>query len=149
MPSTFDTARDEILGAFKTAWDAGAAAAAGYVPEVFYDGMGKASDPDPTVAWARTTIRHTGGRQSTLSQSAGRRHFEKTGIVTISIFAPLVVAKGLDVGEQLAKVAKGAFEGKATASGVWFRNVRVMEVGLDRSWYMINVLSDFRYDEFA
>lgn len=149
MPATFDVARDEILGVFKARWDADTAAIAGYVPEVFFDGVPKGSRPDPEKAWAEVVLRHVQGQQASLSQDTGRRRFERIGIVTVAVFAPLIVAGGLGMGENLAKVAKAAFEGKSTISGVWFRSTRIAEVGASGPWAQWNVISEFRYDEFV
>ncbi len=149
MATTYDGSRDEILAAFKTQWDAytPAVVPGGVVPVVYYEGIGKPDRPDPTLAWAQTTIRHASGSQATLSDSAGKRRFEKIGLVTVQVFAPLT--SGVAFGGELAKVAKAAFEGRSTASGVWFRNVRIVEVGLDGPWYQWNVVGEFRYDEFV
>jgi len=149
MPTTFDAARDEILGAFRTRWEADAAAIVGFVPDVFYDGVPRTSAPSPDKPWADVTIRHTSGAQATLAQDTGKRRFEKTGIVTVGVFAPLGQNRGLEDGEKLAMVAKKAFEGKATAGGVWFRNVRISEVGQDGPWFAFQILAEMRYDEFV
>lgn len=140
---TFETARDAMYGVVKTAWDANAAAIAGYVPTIYYDGVGTSSDPDPDEHWAEANIRHTTGTQATLS----RRRFEKRGIITVSVFANLTVAGGLREGELLAAVAKEALEGVDTPEGVWFRNTRIQEVGASKTWYQFNVISEFVYDE--
>lgn len=149
MPATYDVARDDILGAFKTRWDADTPAIWGSVPDVRYEGVGQLAEPGPDVAWARVTIRHSQGRQASLASDSGKRRFEKLGIVTVSVFGPLVIAKGLETGEKLANVALKAFEGKATTNGVWFRNARITEVGVTRAWFMWNVIAEFSYDEFV
>jgi hypothetical protein len=147
--TTFDGARDEILAAFRTAWTAGTPPITGTVPPVGYEGVETAASQPSTAPFARIVIRHVGGRQATLSNQDGQRTFEKTGIIGVQIFAPLVAGLGLTVVEALAKVAKSAFEGRATPSGVWFRNVRAVEVGPDGAMFQINVWADFEYDELV
>lgn len=149
MPVTFETARDEIRAAVKTAWDAGTNAVAGYVPAMFWDGVPSASEPDPARAFARTTVRHVSSRQSALADATGRRRFEKLGIVTVSVFSPIGSAGGQGLGERLAQVAIGALQGRATAGGVWFRDASILEVGASGAWDQFNVTADFRYDEFV
>ena len=56
-------------------------------------------------------------------------------------------AGGVALAELLAVVARGAFEGVGTASGIWFRNARIHEAGVDGAWVQMNVLADFVYDE--
>jgi len=148
MPATFETARDEIRAAVKTVWDAGTTAVAGYVPAMFYDGVPSASDPDPAKAYARMNVRHVSGRQASLAGPDGRRRYEKLGIVVVSVFAPIGAAGGQTLGERLAQVAKDALEGRATASGVWFRDAVIAEVGASGPWDQFDVTADFRYDEF-
>lgn len=143
------TARDEILGAFKAAWDAGAAAVAGYVPTVFYDGVGKTAEPTPEKHFAEVFVRHQNGSQTALAGAAGARRYEQRGIATVMIFAALPVSHGLRDGAQLAEVAIGGWRGVRTPGGVWFQNCRIVEVGVDGAWYHWNVIAEFRYDEFA
>jgi len=150
MPATFDTARDEILGAFTVKWNADTPAVnGGLIPEIFYEGIGEEGDKPHDAAWARIQIRHNLGEQQALGPSTDRRRFTKLGIVTVQIFAPLEKGLGLSLAEELAKVAKAAFEGKSTTSAVWFRNVSINEIGVDSAWYNMNVVAEFRYDEFV
>ena len=147
MATDINTAYDEMLGAFKDAWDAGAGTYnGGTVPEVRYDGVGDSGPPDSEEPWARVTIRHVTGTQASLLGDSAQKRFRRSGIITIQVFWPLSQA-GLANARSLASVARSAYEGQETASHVWFRNVRVQEVGPDGSWYQINVLADFEYDE--
>jgi hypothetical protein len=150
MTATFSEARDQILGTFKTAWDANSGAVnGGAVPSLHYEGL--KFDPPKDAAWARITIRHSTAGQATLAgdPSFGRRRFEKFGVVTVQIFQPLSSGGGLVLAENLAQVAKAAFEGKATTGQVWFQNVAINEVGVDGPWFQMNVVASFRYDEIV
>lgn len=150
MPATFETARDEILAAFKTRWDLDSGAHnGGTVPAVRYEGTELAGLPPHDAPWAKVTIRHTLGSQASLASDVGLRRFEKLGIATVQVFAPLEKASGLVQAERLAMVAKKAFEGRSTAGGVWFRNTRIVEVGVDGPWFQMNVIAEFSYDEFT
>jgi hypothetical protein len=149
MASEINTAYDEMLAAFKTAWDAGAGAFNnGTVPEVRYDGVGKQGPPDGEDPWARVTIRHVTGGQATLLGDAQVTRFRNSGIITVQVFYPLSRG-GLASARSLAKVARSAYIGTSTASNIWFRNVRIVEVGPDGPWYNVNVLADFEYDELV
>ena len=147
MATTYRGAKDEMLGALKSRWDADTPAVyGGSIPTIFWDGVPPAK-PDPTASWAFPTIRHAAGSQVSLSDPSGLRRFEKNGIITVSVFSPIV--KGFPLGETLAEIAKKAFEGRSTPGGVWFKNVRIVEVGPDGPWYQWNVLAEFRYDELV
>lgn len=144
---TFDSARDEILGLFKTDWDANTPAAnGGQVPTVRWPGVDAGSPPPSDGPWARIVVRHATSRQSTFGET-GNRRFTRPGLVTVQVFTPLTAGGGLSLAEKLAIIARNAFEGRGTASGIWFRNVRIQEIGEDGTWYQMNVLAEFQYDE--
>lgn len=137
MTATFQVAKDEILGLFKTAWDT-----TGY--EAIYENVGD-DPPGSADPWARATLRHFAGGQASLANDNGRRRWEREGNIVIQIFVP--AGDGLSEAYDLAKIVADAYEGAATASQVWFRNVRIQEVGPDKSWFQVNVIADFTYDE--
>lgn len=147
MP-TFDQARDEILGRFKAQWDADTPALnGGVVPLVFWEGVGTLVDKPHADPWAAVTVRHGPSAQGALANHQGVRRWDRFGVVTVQIFAPLERGGGLALGESLSKVARRAFEGKETASHVWFRGATINEVGVDGPWFQFNAVADFVYDE--
>jgi len=95
--------------------------------------------------WAVVTLQHSSGFQSTLSGAVGSRTFARLGFITVQIFTPN--GKGLQEAYDLAKVVSDAFEGTSTPGGVWFRNMRLNEVGRDGEFFQLNVVIEFRYDE--
>lgn len=148
MTATFSEARDQILGQFQTAWNANAAAVnGGTTPSVHYEGL--KFDPPKDAAWARIAIRHSTAGQATLAgdPSYGARRFERFGVVTVQIFQPLSAGGGLVLVEDLAQVARAAFEGQTTSGNIWFQNVTINEVGPDGPWFQMRVVASFRYDE--
>lgn len=147
MP-TMTEARDEVFALFKTAWGAGALypLVSGTVPEIRYTGTVQPAKPAPDACWCRISMVHMGGSQLTFGK-VGSRRFERRGTIYVQIFVPTKGGQGLSASESLATVARGAFEGKSTASGVWFRDVHVEDLGIDDSWEATNVLAAFSYDE--
>lgn len=145
---TFETARDEIQGLFKTAWDANAAAAAGEVPRVVWDGLDDKAQRDPQKPYAQVFVRHLNSPQRTLGR-VGQRRFERQGLVWIQLRTPKANSKGLSIASKLAIIARDAYEGVGTATGIWFRNTRIVEVGPEESdpFYRIDILSEFNYQE--
>jgi len=147
MSLTFQEARDEMHAMFKTAWDAGAESTG---VQVLYADAKKAvpttndasSNPSP---WARIAITHTGGGQASLSGLSGNARWERLGLIIIEIFTPL--GTGGVLADKLAKIAKDAYEGKYSPGGVWFRNVRLNEVGASGAWWKNNIIVEFEYDE--
>ena len=144
---TLNEARSAMLAAFKARWDADTPAVnGGAVPLVEYDGVGTAGVQPHDSAWARVTVRHTAASQGSLASAAGARVWDRLGIIVVQVFTPLSAGRGLLLADALATVAKNAFEG-VDASGVWFRNVRVNEIGSSGPWYQTNVTADFEYYE--
>ena len=138
MSATYDTANDEILAFFKTAWDTTGLLA-------LYENVA-GTKPPTQAAWARVTVRHGPGGQTALTGSLGTNRFDRTGLVTVQIFIPN--GQGLSQGYSLGKVVTDAFEGKSTASAVWFRNVTPPnEIGASGEWFQLNVTIGFEYDE--
>lgn len=137
MTLTFAQARDEILTLFKTAWDA-----TGH--EAFYEDVKKQRDntQDP---WAWVILRHATGGQTALNGNAGERMFSRLGFVQVSVYT--AIGGGLQDSYDLAKVVADAYEGASTSGGVWFRNVRINEIGRDGEFFIVNVIVDFEYDE--
>lgn len=150
MP-TLTQARDEMLAAFYAQWkaDTPAVTPAGTVPPVFWDGIPEEDAPPQDAPWARVVIRHGTSAQASLAGDSGSRRFERLGIIVVQVFVPLVLTDPPTLGGNLAAVARRAYEGKTTDSGIWFRDVRAYEVGPDGPWYQWNVTAAFRYDEFV
>lgn len=138
--TTQGQARDEILAKFHETWDADETSAT--VPVLYWD---RAQDLPDSGPWCRVTVRHFTGGQATLSNGAGNRRFRYTGTVFVQVYTEH--ADGMVLADDLADVARRAFEGEVTSPGrVIFRSVRLNEVGHDGQWFQTNVLADFEYD---
>lgn len=137
MTATYAQARDEIFAVINAAWSTTS------FLMIWPDKV--AEKPIPRTPWARTTILHTDGGQSTLANHQGLQRFRRDGIVTVQIFTP--VGEGTQRSYDLAKVISDALEGTTTTKGVWFRNVRLKEIGSDTPWFQVNINSDFYYEE--
>ncbi len=137
MAATQETASDEMLAFFKTAWDTTSLTAV-------YENV-RGTVPTGQAAWARPVIRHSPGGGQSLTGGLSTTKYTRTGLMVVSIFIPN--GNGLSLGRSLGKTVADAFEGKATASAVWFRNVRIIEVGPSAEWYQFNVVIEFVYDE--
>ncbi len=136
MNLTFAQANDDILALLKAAWDP-----TGH--EMFYDDIRDQRETDQTP-WAQVVVRHAAGQQDTLG-GIGNRSFLRLGVVIVTINTPS--GSGLSTAYALAKVVADAYEGVSSPNGVWFRNVRINELGRDGTFYRTNVLIDFEYSE--
>ena len=148
---TFDQATDEIFKVFRDAWEEHAP----YPKLVDYQNIVPPDEavlppepgptPDPELSWARVTIQHLGGGQDALAGALGKSRFQRLGIVTVQVFT--LVGTGLSHAHTLSKIVTDGYDVGSTPGGVWFRNVRMNEVGPDGDWYQVNVLADFNYTE--
>ena len=136
MSLTYEEAVDDMSAMFKDVWDT-----TGHFLhwESVKTQRDTADDP-----WARFVIRHATGNQNSLG-GVGARDFRRNGTIIISIFVP--IGKGLSSSSILAKLATDAYEGEHSINGVWFRNVRLQEVGRDGEFFQTNVLVEFEYYE--
>lgn len=152
MSLTITQARDSMLGLFRSAWLAAQVSVDvpvfwGTDAKVGTKGINseKVEAPIADAPWARVTLQHAAAFQASLADQSNKKIFSRNGVLTVQIFTPK--GKGLTQSDSLVKVVQDAFEGKATVDGVWFRNVRANEIGLDGEWHQTNVLAEFTYDE--
>lgn len=136
MSLTYKQANDDILALLKAAWDT-----TGH--KMFWEGVRDQRETDQ-LPWATVVVRHATGQQDTLG-GIGNRQFVRLGTMVVSIYTPS--SSGLSEGYNLAKVVADAYEGVSSPNGVWFRNVRVNELGREGTFFQTNVVVDFEYYE--
>lgn len=149
MATTFANARKQMRILLQAAWDANTPAVTpdSSVPQLIQQGIEPETPPPNDKPYARMVIFHGVSFQATLADKDGNRTFERNGFITVQVFAPLD-GTGLSLAENLATIGNNAFEGKSiNPEQIWFRNVRINEIGPSGPWYQINVIADFVYDE--
>ena len=147
-------ARAEIYALFQTAWLADALSDG--VP-VLYEGKkatvpidAESGEPVDAPTWARVSLRHntdeTGGQDGAIAGADSTRTYDREGVAFVQIFT--TPGKGLRLADNLGSIAQKAFQGKQTSpGGIWFRRVRVVEVGESGDWFQTNVVAEFVYQE--
>lgn len=123
-----------MLAIFKACWDT-----TGY-PAVYSDVGGAPGN----TAWARVTLRHATGGQSSLAGADSTRRWTQTGTLTAQVYAPK--GDGLSEAYRLAELVVNAYR-DARGGSVWYRKPRMREAGSSGAFEQINVLVDFSYDE--
>lgn len=132
---TPEAARDEMLAVFKAAWDT-----TGYSAQ-YPDLPGK--PPQAEEPWARITVRHELGGQTSLTNAAGAKKFTHVGSLFVQVFVP--IGQGGSMGYPLAKLVLDAY--RQARGAVWYRNHRFREVGNDGAFTQFNCIIDFTYDD--
>ena len=142
--------KDEVLTVFKAAWDT---TNGGNPYQVKYPGIANSAlppeNPTPTEPWAMVTLPGSTNTQSTLANYQGKKRFEFSGPLIISIFAPMG-EDGTDpdgLVRELAQLVWEAYAGKNTDKQVWFRDATVNIIGESGNFYQANVSIDFTYDQ--
>jgi len=146
MSVTTATARDEASTLFFDHWRAHAHEVWEQgVPEIVWQGVSTDGDVARSdVPWARFSMLHNEAPQRTFGTTA---RFERMGVIIVQVFSPTSFEEGLEIAEGLAVVARNAYEGRTTPSGVWFRNSRLQEAGVTKPWWQVNMSTEFTYEE--
>lgn len=126
-------ARDAIYKVMRDAWDA--------AHPILWDDV-PSKVPDEEIPWARVKLTHVTGAHGTINGQVGCRRFDSTGFVTVQVFAPVGDGKARVL--NLAQTVRYAYEDARLP--VWFRNIRVNEIGPSGNYQQINVIADFEYD---
>ena len=137
---TITAAKDDMLKMVRDAWLADSRADENLV----YDDL-DGSVPETMLSWARVDIKHADGGQDSLSGGLGKQRYTRSGVLTVQLFDPS--GEGLSSSDNSAKIIMDAFDGKSSANGVWFKNVRLNEIGADGDFFNSNIIVDFEYYE--
>ncbi len=149
----FVEATDAILGAFKTQWDADTpAVVSGSAPTIVYEATESDLKPHPrdgTKPWTRIVIRHGEGLgKVTLANANGLGRFRRNGVVWVQVFTPATNAAQWTLGQQLAKVAQKAFEGKRSANrDLAFWKSSIQDRPKDGPFFTFDIKTYFTWDE--
>lgn len=139
MSLTFSQANDELLATVKAAYDSISGD-----KEIYWESVAGDRATD-NRRFFQVFVRHRTGQNAGFPSASGSSKYRRDGDVTIQCFH--TVGYGLSDSYVDAKVFADAFEGKSTSGGIWFRNVRINEVGRDGQFNQLNLIAEFVYDE--
>jgi hypothetical protein len=140
MPANFNTALDDILGMFKTVWDATYSSIA-----VVYPNMGGNPIEDTSSEWVRiTTTRMGEGEHAGIGDGTGR--YSKRGMIIFQVFT--VKGLGISRANLLSQAIVDCFEGETSTNGVTTSRTEVRHIGSDGGWHQTNVNVFFDFDEY-
>lgn len=149
MTTNYTNAVNETFDLFNTAWQANAGGIVDYIPTIYWQGVNVEVAPTG-VYWARIGMVGVAEPQTNIgTQQNGMRRYTASGLVTVSLFCPMSDAPSMQNGRKLAQVAKAAFRGKTTVSGVLFRNTVIKEIAAQQQVNRFNIVSQYEYDEIA
>lgn len=128
-------AKDAMLAVFKTAFDLLGGIA--IYPDIPGD------PPTSEVLWARASVQHATGAQTSLASDIGTRRFTATGLVWVQVFAP--AGDGSTEALTAAQSIVNAY--RVARMSVLFRNVTLIEMGRDGAFSRVDVKANFEYDD--
>jgi len=127
--------KDEMLAVFAAVWGTKKAIYPN-VPDTI---------PTGNVLWARVTVLTANGSQSSLAGDTGDTLFDNTGTLWIQVFAP--VGDGDVAGLTAAQSVVDAY--RKARGHVWYRNIRMNEMGADGAFTRFDVKADFQYTDVS
>jgi hypothetical protein len=149
MPMPYPQAIDEMFAQFRAAWNAGAGAVAGSIPEIRWPGLEKAGNQATDVYWCRVSQQGVDEYQTGFSNGAlpgSNRRYTAYGLIFIQLFAPIADAEALEKLRLLAQLARDAYRGKQTPGGAVFNHCRIRELDPEEMWQRINVIVEYEFD---
>ena len=147
MTFNYTNAVDQMFALFNTAWVNQTVPIVGYVPVVRWQGVEELTKPDASKYWARVSQQTILEEQRGFSTFNGSALYSTRGLIFVQIFCPKSDIKAMEKGRSLAVVARNAFRGKTTSGKVWFKNCTINELSPEESFFRLNVVSNYNYDE--
>lgn len=130
-------AKDLILGVFKGVWDVYPGAPVAVYPDI------PGGPPPVDKLWARATVQHVTGAQTSLASDVGTRRFTAKGFLWVQVFAP--AGDGSTGASAAAQAIVNAY--RTARLAVLFRNVALVDMGGDGAFSRVDVKANFEYDD--
>ncbi len=148
--TTHSEALTLVYGRVKSAIEAQAAAAIGYVPTIEYEGVEPNKHAKKTDVWLRCSTRGIVGRQMTLGTPApGKHDYESVNMLFVQVFAPKKDGAAIVKLRKIAQIVQSAYRSIAAGDEVWFRDATIREQPPEPDWYQANVTVEYNYVETA
>lgn len=132
-------AKDAIMGVFKAAWDIYPGSPAAVYPDI------PGAPPPVDKLWARATVQHATGAQTSLASDIGTRRFTAKGFVWVQVFAP--AGDGSTGALTAAQAIVDAY--RTARLAVLFRDVGLIDMGGDGAFSRVDVKANFEYDDIS
>lgn len=132
-------ARDAIFTIFKTWADAQTPVIPIAWPDVPFD------KDSVKTSFLQVAVKHaTGAQQAFVGGTTPAKVWGRAGVASATVCTP--IARGLRVGYTLAQGLTDSIQ-SSVDSVVWFRNVRIRELGSEGGYERVQVLFNFEYTD--
>lgn len=102
--------------------------------------------PSEQVPWASSKIEHIDSKGLTLGDAFGKRLWERQCKLIVEVCFPS--DKSVNDMYPLTEQIINTFEGKKTVEGVRFYNTHRSELGIVDGWLRMNVVVNFKYEDY-
>lgn len=147
MP-TIETAMDDVLGTFKTAWETAGGASeisTGVYVEVYWPDTDSDPPVDTSTDWVRVTLGDLAdGKHAGIGNGTGR--YLKRGSIIFQLFTRR--GKGIARRTTMSDQIVSAYDGKRSANDVVFTETQARSVGESGGWSQTNITVFFEFEEF-
>lgn len=144
-------AEDEIFGILHRVLSDDGPAILSYTPKAFYQGVSQEDDENQLPVdqvWVRASYTNTAAGQSTLSEQGHKKRWRRNGTFYAQFFSPIKDPSALRKAKELAILAQRAYEAAGSQCGLTFRDIRIDPVGPSESWFQLNLVARYEYEEF-
>ena len=157
MTSTYIEAYNEMVKMLNDAWTTGTPAITTYIPDINWQGNEYEGEQFVDKYYATFEVQVVDEVQKTLQGSLdgnGARRYNNIGVVIIDIYAPISISNHMLKLRELSVVARNAFRGKESPSGVVFYNAKFVEAGLataasSSNFYKSVVTAEYSFDDIS
>lgn len=144
-------AEDEIFGVLHRVLSDAVPSVLPYAPKTFYQGVGQEDDENILPVdqiWVRASYTNSSAGQSTMSEQGHAKRWDRNGTLYVQFFSPIKDPSALRTAKELAILAQRAYEAAGSQCGMIFRDVRIDPVGPSESWFQMNLVARFEYEEY-
>lgn len=146
--ATINTAIEDTLGLFKTAWETAGGESeisTGVYVDVYWPDTDKAPPTDTSANWVRVGTPDLGsGKHAGIGDGTGR--YLKRGAIIFQLFTQRGkgIAKKIGLSEQIID----AYDGIRSANDVIYTETLVTDAGISGGWTQTNITIFFEFEEF-
>lgn len=149
VATTYPAVVDAMFAMVLADWQAGAPGIVGTIPEVRWQGDESPQAPAVGTYWLRVTEQLVIEQQTSLSGSTGQKLYTSQGLIYAQVFCPSSDPPSYTNGRFLARLCRNTFRKREPGDLVWFRNAKIVPVGLSGAWYQFNVSATYQFDEIS
>lgn len=146
MISTVQAATDDMFQMVQDVVNTSIKTYLGYSLDVRWQGVEKIEKPDIYKLWARVIKLENTDEKSYVSSANGSNFYTHKGLLSVEFFGPVIDLTSWEKITYCADVMRKKFK-STSPLGIQFKDARSIECPKEESWYKVNMIVDYSYDE--